>query len=150
MYNFHYDYITPKYENKINLNYMDTDFSIYTIYTDDFYSDVKVDIANYFDTSQYSPDNPYNIPLVNKKKAVLMKDENNERIMRELIVLRPKMYSIDILEGNVIKKAKGVKQSAVVDLSLDNYGNCLYRKEIVYKSMLVFRPKLHIMFIPKM
>lgn len=68
-----------------------------------------------------------------------MKDENNGHIMREFIKLRSKMYSIDILKGNAIKKASGVKQSAVAHLNLDNYRNCLYKKKVIYKSLLEFR-----------
>ena len=40
----------PKYGNNITLNYMDTDSFIYSIKTDDFYEDIKLDIDNKFDT----------------------------------------------------------------------------------------------------
>ena len=40
MYEFHYDYMLPKYGNKLKLSYMDTDSLIYSIQTDDFYNDI--------------------------------------------------------------------------------------------------------------
>ena len=36
MYEFHYDYMIPKYEDKILLCYMDTDSFVYEIETEDF------------------------------------------------------------------------------------------------------------------
>jgi len=39
MYDFHYNYIKPKYNENVQLNYMDTDSFIYTINTEDFYKD---------------------------------------------------------------------------------------------------------------
>ena len=36
MYEFHYDYMIPKYEDKISLCYMVTDSFVYEIETEDF------------------------------------------------------------------------------------------------------------------
>ncbi|KAJ8979951.1 hypothetical protein NQ317_001536 [Molorchus minor] len=135
MYNFHYEYMKPKYDKNLILNYMDTDSFIYTIQTEDFYNDIKNDIVTHFDTSDYNPDNPYGLPLVNKKVVGLMKDENNGSIIKEFIGLRPKMYSIDVINKNQIKKAKGVKKTVVDSLSLDDYRDCLYKKRIFYGNI---------------
>ena len=67
MYNFHYDYMKPKYLENINLCYMDTDSFIYDVRTNDMYDDIRNDIPTYFDTSAYSKENVYNFPLMNKK-----------------------------------------------------------------------------------
>ena len=40
MYEFWYDYIKPKYQNKAKLCYMDTDCFIINIKTEDFYEDI--------------------------------------------------------------------------------------------------------------
>ena len=39
MYEFHYDYMIPKYGDRIKLCYMDTDSYVYDIKTEDFYKD---------------------------------------------------------------------------------------------------------------
>ena len=53
MYEFHYDYMVPKYGDGIKVCYMDTDSLIYHIKTDDFYKDISGDVKMRFDTSGY-------------------------------------------------------------------------------------------------
>ena len=43
MYEFYYEYIKPKYGNKVKLCYKDTDSFIIQIFTDDFYADISSD-----------------------------------------------------------------------------------------------------------
>ena len=50
MYEFWYDYMKPKYGNKVKLCYMDTDSFIMNIKTNDFYEDIASDVENRFDT----------------------------------------------------------------------------------------------------
>ena len=40
-YEFHYDYMRPKYGSKVRLCYMDTDSFVYEIETEDFYRHCK-------------------------------------------------------------------------------------------------------------
>ena len=56
MYEFFYDYLKPKYPNKIKLCYMDTDSFILDIERDDFFEDTKKDLEKRFDTSNYHKD----------------------------------------------------------------------------------------------
>ena len=51
MYEFHYDYMKPKYGNNLQLCYMDTDSLIYDIKTEDFYEDIANDVQARLDTS---------------------------------------------------------------------------------------------------
>ena len=44
MYEFWYDYIKPKYEDKTRLCYMDTDSFVINIKTEDFYKDIASDV----------------------------------------------------------------------------------------------------------
>ena len=53
MYEFWYDYMKPKYGNKVKLCYTDTDSFIINIKTNDFYEDIASDVENSFDTSNY-------------------------------------------------------------------------------------------------
>ena len=66
MYEFHYDYMKPKYGKKLDLCYMDTDSLIYNIETGDFYKDIVKDVPAKFDISGYLPNRPLPIGL-NKK-----------------------------------------------------------------------------------
>ena len=51
MYEFWYDYISPKYRNKEKLCYTDTDSFIINIKTEDFFEDISNDVERCFDTS---------------------------------------------------------------------------------------------------
>ena len=51
MYEFWYDYIKPKYEDKARLCYMDTDSFVMLIETENFYKDIAGDVERLFDTS---------------------------------------------------------------------------------------------------
>ena len=44
LYEFHYDYIQPKYGIKATLCYTDTDSLVYYIKTDDIYKDIAGDV----------------------------------------------------------------------------------------------------------
>ena len=54
MYEFHYDYMRPKYGSKVSLCYMDTDSFVYEIEAEDFYRDIAKDVKKRFDTGGYS------------------------------------------------------------------------------------------------
>ena len=53
MYEFSYDYVKPKYGEKVKLCYMDTDSFIAYPKTDDIYKDISEDLETRFDTSNY-------------------------------------------------------------------------------------------------
>ena len=76
MYEFHYDYMVPKYGSKVKLCYMDTDSFVYHIKTHDFYKDIAGDVEARFDTSGYSKEDNRPLPIGKNKKVIgLMKDE---------------------------------------------------------------------------
>ena len=54
IYEFHYDYMKPKYGANLWLSYMDTNSLVYYIKTDDFYEDITSDIKARFDMSGYN------------------------------------------------------------------------------------------------
>ena len=50
MYEFWYEYIKPKYQDKVKLCYMDSGGSIIHIKTEDFYEDIANDVEKWSDT----------------------------------------------------------------------------------------------------
>ena len=53
MHEFYYDYLKPKYNDKVKLLYMDTDSFVLHIEAEDFFEDIKNDIHDWFDISKY-------------------------------------------------------------------------------------------------
>ena len=73
MYEFHYDYMVPKYGlEKLKLCYKDTDSLVYDIKTEDFYEDIVDDVPARFNTSGYCPSQP--LPVGLNKKVIGLKN----------------------------------------------------------------------------
>ena len=68
MYEFWYDYVKPKYDEKAKLCYMDTDSFIVYIKTDDTYKNIAEDVKTRFDTSNYELDRP--LPKGKNKEVI--------------------------------------------------------------------------------
>ena len=66
MYEFWYDYVKTKYQNKARLCYMNTDSFVVNIKTKDFYKDISQDVNKRFDTSNYTFDRPLPTKLIKK------------------------------------------------------------------------------------
>ena len=143
MYEFHYDYMKKKYNEKgLKLLYMDTDSFVYNIKTEDFYKDISEDVEARFDTSGYKPSRPLSIGK-NKKVIGLMKDKLGGKIMKEFISLRPKMYSYRVGEDEP-KKCKGIKKCVVKKtISFEDYKRCLFEETMIHRSEMMFRSKKH-------
>lgn len=150
MYDFHYQYMKPKFSSNLTLNYMDTDSFIYSIKTKDFYEDIREDVALRFDTSEYPNNNIFKIPLLNKKVLGMMKDENKGKIMKEFVGLRSKMYSFQTVGMNEVKKSKGVKMSCLKNFSILDYKKSLFDRQIISDSMNTFRSKFHQLYTQKL
>ena len=139
MYEFYYDYMIPKYGNRLKLCYMDTDSLVYHIRTKNFYADIVDDVQMRFDTSGYIPDRPLPVGL-NKNVLGLMKDELGGKIMAEFVALRPKLYSDRKPDGSEDEKCKGIKKCVVKKtLTFEDYKTCLFNDFTEYKSQLMFR-----------
>ena len=109
MYEFWYDYMKPKFGNKVKLCYTHMDSFIINIKTNDFYEDIASDVENRFDTSNYEVKRP--LPTGKNKKVIgLMKDELGGKVIAEFATLRPKTYSFLTDDGKEDKKAKGTKK----------------------------------------
>ena len=143
MYEFWYDYVKIKYQDKARLCYMDTDSFVVNIKTKDFYKDISQDVNKRFDTSNYTFDRP--LPTgINKKVIDLMKDELGGDIIMGFVALRPKAYSYVTNNFIEMKKAKGTKKCVVNKmLRLDDYKKCLFDNGKVLKSQQRFNSENH-------
>ena len=140
MYDFHYNYIIPKYGNKAKLLFTDTDSFLYEIETEDFYKDISGDVWDRFDTSGYKEGHPSGIPTgINKKVLGMFKDETAGKIIKEFVGLRSKLYSYIMEEGEENKKCKGVKKQVVEEnITHEDYKTCLLTgKEILRKQNIL-------------
>ena len=70
MYEFWYDYIKPKYQDRAKLCYMDTDSFVIHIKTEDFYEDIANDVEKWFDTSNCNEDDKRPLPIGKNKKVI--------------------------------------------------------------------------------
>ena len=85
MYDFHYNYVKSKYNNKAKLLFTDTDSLCYEIETKDIYKELWED-KQLFDNSDYPKDSPY-FSVENKKVIEKFKDEAAGMPIREFIGL---------------------------------------------------------------
>ena len=141
MYKFYYDYLRPKFKNKMQLLYTDTDSFVLEIETDDFFEDTKYDLKEWFDTSNYDksmvlPDEYRDNASVNKKVIGKMKNEIGKGHMKEFIALSPKVYASKqyVIDGTIKedKKARDTNKNVTKKtLSFDCYLDCLFNNEVV-------------------
>ena len=107
MYEFWYDYLTPKYKDKAKLCYMDTESFVINIFTKDFFEDINNDVERWFDTSNYDENDKRPLKLgMNKKVNGVFKDELREKIMKEFCALRAKTYTYLMDDDSEKKKLK--------------------------------------------
>ena len=141
MYEFWYDYMKPKYNDKVKLCYMDTDSFITNIKTNDFYKDISSDVEKRFDISNYECNRL--LPTGKNKKIIgLMKVELGGKIITEFVTLRTKTYSYLTDDGKEDKKAKGTKKCIIKRIiKFDDYKNCLLKDEVILKSQQRFISK---------
>ena len=145
MFDFHYSYMKKKYGDNAKLLFTDTDSLMYEIRTKDFYEDIKGDVKDRFDTSDYPSNHPSGIPTgCNKKVLGMFKDEAGGKIIDEFVGLRAKLYSYKMYEGKESKKCKGVKSLVVKNsITHEDYKNCLFTGIEQLRKMNVIRSHNH-------
>ena len=127
---FWYNVLKPRYGSDLKLLLSDTDSFIYAVYTDDGYEDLAA-LGDYMDLSGYNSKTPlgkfYNSD--NRKVPGKFSDERPHEIIKEVIALKPKMYSLrtkTLLCPNIQKDrhsatVKGVSRSAKKKISHDDF-----------------------------
>ena len=148
IFDFHFNYIQPKYQEKAKLLFTDTDSLCYEMETDDFFQDISQDVKEKFDTSNFPKDHPSNIPTgINKKVIGMMKDEAGGKIIEEFVGLRSKLYSVKMYEGKEEKKCKGIKKSVIKKtITHQDYKDCLISGKKQMRSMNIIRSYKHEIF----
>lgn len=146
---FYYDFLLSHYSQKdCQVLYIDTDSYYLELKNKDIY-DVMRKNPSFFDTSNFSENNQFNLPIVNKQKLGVMKCEYGENIMTDFVALSPKQYAIRF--GRVEKKkCKGVKKSIIQkQIKFDDYVECLENLCTLSKTQMYIRSKLHRLYTIK-
>ena len=148
MYDFHYNYIKPKYGAKAKLLFTDTDSFLYEIETEDFYKDISGDVKDRFDTSDYPENHPSGIPTgINKKVLGMFKDEAKGKNIKEFVGLRAKLYSFIMEDGKENKRCKGVKKQVVESsITHEDYKTCLRTGKEQLRKQNILRSYEHEVF----
>ncbi|XP_068707630.1 uncharacterized protein [Montipora foliosa] len=142
MYDFHYNYIKQKYDNKAKLLFTDTDSLTYEIETNDVYQDFWDD-KDRFDNSDYSQHSQY-FDRTNKKVFGKFKDEAAGVPITEFVGLRSKMYSYMKDNDKDGKTVKGIKKNIIKkNITHENYKNVLFNNEQMYHTMKTIRSNKH-------
>ena len=140
MYQFHYDYIKPKYGDKAKLLMTDTDSLCYHVEAEDFYQDMKDD-GHLYDMSNFTKDpTKHFYDDANKKVVGKFKDEWDGVPVKEFVGLRPKMYSMvsggggEGIDGNggakEKKTGKGIKRAHLKScITHADYKRCITSNE---------------------
>ena len=133
MYDFHYNYIKKRYNNKAKLLFTDTDSLCYEIETQDIYEELWQD-RNLFDNSDYPKDSKF-FDSTNKKVIGKFKDEAAGMPIVEFIGLRSKMYSYVKDNGKNEKTVKGFRKYVIKkNITHENYKDCLLNRMRTIRS----------------
>ena len=143
MYDFHYNYIKSKYDDKARLLFTDTDSLTYEIEVDDVYQDFWKD-KHLFDNSDYPKNNPF-FDNSNKKVIGKFKDEAAGLPIVEFVGLRSKMYSLMKDNEKGSRTAKGIKKNVIKQqLQHDNYKDVLFNKKQLRHEMRLIKSEKHL------
>jgi len=110
MYQFYYDYLKAKYNERCCLLFTDTDSLCCKIQTENLYEDME-ESADLFDTSNFEPTHPL-YSKQNHRVLGKMKNETGSTPPVEFVGLRTKMYSLSCGTKSQ-KKAKGIQKRFV-------------------------------------
>ena len=146
MYNLFYN-ILPQCPliKKLQLIGGDTDSFFLTIATDIHItlSDVFNSLAQHIDTSNYPPSHPM-YSTVNKARLGCFKDETAGQTLEEMILLRPKMYSMKYKDSDTaIKRAKGISKHLVRRMKHDIFREAFEEQKTTQVQMTILRSTQH-------
>ncbi|MEO1519077.1 MAG: hypothetical protein AAFV95_29015, partial [Bacteroidota bacterium] len=95
------------------------------------------------DTSNYPPSHPM-YSTVNKAKLGCFKDETDGQTLEEMILLRPKMYSMKYKHSDTsIKRAKGISKRIVKNMRHDMFREAFEEQKTTRVQMTILQSKQH-------
>ena len=141
---FWYKVLKPRYGENLKLILSDTDSFIYSIYTVDGYQDLY-NMREHMDLASYRKGTPLEkfLDTINKKVPGKFSDEKPTEILKEVVALKPKMYSVltQVLECSKVNEdnhscssscrightaiAKGISKAAKKKISHEDYRQVL-------------------------
>ena len=137
MYDFHYNYIRQKYNNRAQLLFTDTNSLCYEIETGDAYKDFWVDKEK-FNNSDYAKDSPY-FCIIAK-----FKDEVAGMPIVEFVGLRSKKYSYVKDNGKNEKNAKGIRKYVIKkNIKHQDYKDTLQHNKQIFHPLKTIRSVNH-------
>ena len=142
MYDFHYNYIRKKYNNRATLLFTDMDSLTYKIEAKDVYKDFWND-KDMFNNSNYQESSPYYCNA-NKKVIRKFKDEACGVPITEFVGLKSKMYSCIKNDEKGGKTTKGIKKNVIKNsIKHEDYKNTLINIEQMHHKMKTIRNQRH-------
>jgi len=139
MFTFYYNTIKRIWPHS-KLCYTDTDSFLLMVKCSDVYEDIKNNLDQ-FDTSNY-PKSHKCYSDKNKGISGVFKDEMGGKLIRSVVALRPKSYSI-LAEDSEVKKAKGVGKTAIARLCFKDYQSVIRNQTIVKTTNKRIVSKFH-------
>ena len=150
MYELYYYTLKPcPLINELRLLGGDTDSFFLQIRTSVQHSlnDIFKYLETYLDSSNYARDHPL-FHENNKAKLGCFKDETGGRLIQEMILLRPKMYSMlfadqDPTTVKQIKRAKGIAKPVVKLFRHQKYRDAFHQQRESVEEMKLLQSKQH-------
>ena len=137
MFDHYYNYLKPKYADKIKLCFTDTDSFLYHVETEDVYRDMVQD-KHLYDTSVYASSiidesvpeelKPRLVDLYsqeNNKVPGKFSDETKGRPIKSFVGLRSKVYSMKVQSRNDKNVAKGVPKHKTENFNFSMFKDTL-------------------------
>ena len=151
MYDFYYNVLKKRYDDKIKLLFTDTDSLCVEIETDDVYKDVE-EQKQYYDFSEYPEDHVLH-STENQSVVGKFKDEMEGKIITEFVGLRSKLYSLTIQTNEfIISITKKQNTSTNFNIIIAHLKNAYCEKielisvddrKLIFKLKTSFTSKAH-------
>ena len=148
MYQLYYkDLIRCPLINRARLCGGDTDSFFLCLYTSPSVrlEDIFLYFGEKFDSSNYDVNHRL-YSITNKARLGCFKDECAGKLLEEMVLLKPKMYSMKFLDSthHSIRRAKGIQRAVVRRIEHSDYRNVYYTEKDTNEQITVINSKNHI------